>query len=77
MENYLGEFWIFKLACLAGAAYLVYFFIKDRMRKKQKVYSNILNKYIDKIQKDNIKYSIYTLSHEMVKNERLNHDSNQ
>ena len=34
MENYLGEFWIFKLACLAGAAYLVYFFIKDRMRKK-------------------------------------------
>jgi hypothetical protein len=34
MENYLGEFWIFKLACLAGVAYLVYFFIKDRGRKK-------------------------------------------
>ena len=34
MENYLGEFWIFKIACLAAAAYLVYFFIKDRMRKK-------------------------------------------
>ena len=37
MEKYLGELWIFKLACLAGVAYLVYFFIKDRMKKKQKV----------------------------------------
>jgi hypothetical protein len=34
MEKYLGELWIFKLACLAGVAYLVYFFIKDRMKKK-------------------------------------------
>ncbi len=34
MENVLGEFWMFKIACLAAVAYLVYFFIKDRMRKK-------------------------------------------
>lgn len=34
MENVLGEFWIFKLACLGGVAYLVYIFIKDRTRKK-------------------------------------------
>jgi len=34
MENLLGELWIIKLSCLAGAAYLIYFFIKDRMRKK-------------------------------------------
>lgn len=34
MENILGELWMFKLAALAAAAYLIYFFIKDRMRKK-------------------------------------------
>jgi hypothetical protein len=34
MENILGEFLMFKLACLAGVAYLIYFFIKDRMGKK-------------------------------------------
>ena len=33
MEKYLGELWIFKLASLIGVAYLIYFFIKDRMRK--------------------------------------------
>jgi hypothetical protein len=30
MENVLGELWLFKLAALAGLAYLIYFFIKDR-----------------------------------------------
>ena len=34
MEKILGEFWMFKLIALIGAAYLVYIFIKDRMRKK-------------------------------------------
>jgi hypothetical protein len=34
MENILGEFWMFKLACLAASVYLIYFFIKDRMKKK-------------------------------------------
>jgi hypothetical protein len=34
MESYLGEFWIIKLAALAGAAYLVLMFIKDRWGKK-------------------------------------------
>ena len=34
MENILGELWIFKLLSIAGAAYLVYFFIKDRRGKK-------------------------------------------
>ena len=34
MENILGELWMFKLMALIGAAYLIYFFIKDRMRKK-------------------------------------------
>jgi threonine/homoserine/homoserine lactone efflux protein len=34
MENLLGELWIFKLTALIGAGYLVYMFIKDRMRKK-------------------------------------------
>lgn len=34
MENLLGELWIFKLTGLAGAAYLIYIFIKDRMGKK-------------------------------------------
>ena len=34
MENIMGEFWIFKIAAIIGAAYLVYFFIKDRMKKK-------------------------------------------
>jgi hypothetical protein len=34
MENILGEFWMIKLIALIAAAYLVYFFIKDRMRKK-------------------------------------------
>ncbi len=34
MESYLGEFWLFKLAALAGAAYLVVMFIKDRRGKK-------------------------------------------
>ena len=67
MEKYLGEFWIFKLACLAGVAYLVYFFIKDRMKKKQKVYSIILKQYIYKYQYFIIIYSICTLSCEMVK----------
>ncbi len=34
MENVLGEFWIFKLMSIAGAVYLIYFFIKDRRGKK-------------------------------------------
>jgi hypothetical protein len=34
MESVLGEFWIFKLASLGGVAYLIYIFIKDRIRKK-------------------------------------------
>gem|GEM_PF-1802679 len=34
MENLLGELWIFKLTSLVGVAYLLYIFIKDRMRKK-------------------------------------------
>jgi len=34
MENLLGEFAMFKLMALMGAAYLIYFFIKDRMKKK-------------------------------------------
>lgn len=34
MENILGELWIFKLMSIAGAAYLIYFFIKDRRKKK-------------------------------------------
>lgn len=34
MENILGELWIIKLCAIIGAAYLVYFFIKDRMKKK-------------------------------------------
>jgi threonine/homoserine/homoserine lactone efflux protein len=34
MENILGELWMFKLMSIAGAAYLVYFFIKDRRGKK-------------------------------------------
>jgi threonine/homoserine/homoserine lactone efflux protein len=34
MENILGELWMFKLMSLIGAAYLIYFFIKDRMKKK-------------------------------------------
>jgi hypothetical protein len=34
MESILGELWMFKLAALAGAAYLVWFFIKDRWGKK-------------------------------------------
>jgi len=34
MEKILGEFWMFKLIALIGAAYLFYIFIKDRMRKK-------------------------------------------
>jgi len=34
MENVLGEFWMFKLACLAASAYLIYIFIKDRKKKK-------------------------------------------
>ena len=33
MEAWLGEFWIFKLACLGGVAYLIYVFIKDRRGK--------------------------------------------
>ena len=35
MENLLGEFWVFKVAALGGAAYLVYVFIKDRFGKKK------------------------------------------
>jgi len=35
MENVLGEFWIFKLMSIAGVAYLIYFFIKDRRGKKK------------------------------------------
>ena len=31
----LGEFAVFKLAALGAVAYLVYFFIKDRSRKKK------------------------------------------
>jgi hypothetical protein len=34
MENILGELWMFKLMALIAAAYLIYFFIKDRMKKK-------------------------------------------
>ncbi|MBW2237478.1 MAG: hypothetical protein JRD87_14315 [Deltaproteobacteria bacterium] len=34
MENILGELWMFKLMSIAGAVYLVYFFIKDRRGKK-------------------------------------------
>jgi len=34
MENILGELWMFKLIGLMGAAYLVYFFIKNRKKKK-------------------------------------------
>ena len=34
MENILGELWMYKLMALIGAGYLIYFFIKDRMRKK-------------------------------------------
>jgi len=34
MEEALGEFWIFKLGAVVGAAYLVYVFIKDRFGKK-------------------------------------------
>ncbi len=34
MENILGELWIFKLMSIAGAAYLIYVFIKDRRKKK-------------------------------------------
>jgi len=33
MENYLGEWWIFKLASLIAVAYLIYFFIQDRKKK--------------------------------------------
>jgi threonine/homoserine/homoserine lactone efflux protein len=34
MENILGELWMFKLMSIAGVVYLIYFFIKDRRRKK-------------------------------------------
>jgi len=34
MENILGELWMFKLMSIAGAIYLIYFFIKDRRGKK-------------------------------------------
>jgi len=34
MENILGELWMFKLMSIAGAVYLIYFFIKDRRGKK-------------------------------------------
>ena len=34
MEAYLGEFWVFKLAALAGVAYMIVVFIKDRWGKK-------------------------------------------
>jgi len=34
MENILGDLWMFKLMSIAGAVYLIYFFIKDRRGKK-------------------------------------------
>jgi threonine/homoserine/homoserine lactone efflux protein len=34
MVELLGEFVIFKIAGLAGVAYLIYFFVKDRRGKK-------------------------------------------
>ncbi len=34
MESMLGELAIFKIASLLGVAYLIYFFIKDRRKKK-------------------------------------------
>jgi len=33
MENLLGELWFYKLTALAGVAYIIYVFIKDRMGK--------------------------------------------
>lgn len=35
MENLLGEFWVFKVAAIAGFVYLVYVFIKDQFGKKK------------------------------------------
>ena len=34
MEEIFGEFAIFKIASLVGVAYLIYFFIQDRRKKK-------------------------------------------
>jgi len=34
MMELFGEFAVFKIASLVGVAYLIYFFIKDRRKKK-------------------------------------------
>ncbi len=34
MESILGELAVFKIAALAGVAYLIYVFIQDRRKKK-------------------------------------------